>query len=138
MRKPSERRSDYVLGDPGLTAYDHGVGTLRVDGELRGYLASYLGGELPNDPRPWFVVVWTDGTKEKPFGDHAPAWSTVRELDAGYFDHVEQGSTVEGRFLGFRSVRSMPGPPCRYEFAWLPVVEAAAKWEQLGLVDEDF
>lgn len=30
----------YALPDPELRAYDHGVGTLRVDGELRGYLAS--------------------------------------------------------------------------------------------------
>lgn len=135
MRK---RSPDYRPADPRLAAYDHGLGTLRLDGELRGYLACYLGGELPHDPRPWFVVVWNDGTKEKPFGDHGPQWSTVRTLDAGFFDHVEQGTTVEGRFLGFRSLRSIPGPPCRYEFAWLPAADAATTWQRLGLVDDDF
>ncbi len=28
---------DYDLPDPHLNAYDHGVGTLKVDGEVRGY-----------------------------------------------------------------------------------------------------
>ena len=132
------RRSDYLLPDPRLAAYDRGLGTLKIDGELRGYLASYLGGQLPVDPRPWFVIVWTDGTKEKSFGDHGPQWQTVRGLDAGYLNHHEQGTTTEGRFLGFRTVSTRPGPPCRYEFAWLPPAEAARKWGQLGLTDDDF
>ena len=129
---------DYVLADPQLALFDHGLGALRVDGELRGYLASYLGGELPLYPRPWFVVVWIDGTREFPFEDYGPKWWTVRELDAGYFDHFEPSTKSEGRFLGFRTMQSKPGPPCRYEFAWLPAAEAATKWQKLGLVDEDF
>ena len=31
---------DYDLPDPDMSAYDHGLGTLRVDGEPKGYLAS--------------------------------------------------------------------------------------------------
>ena len=133
MKKP-----DYSPADPQLSAFDHGLGTLRVDGELRAHLASYLGGELPRDPRPWFVVLWNDGTKEKSFDDHGPSWRTVRELDAGYLNHHEQGTTTETRFLGFRTVTSTRGAPCRYEFEWLPADEAAKKWAQLGLVDSDF
>ena len=132
------KKSDYVPSDPRLAAYDNGVGTLRVDGELRGYLASYLGGELPLEPRPWFVVVWKDGTKEPPFGDHGPAWKTVRELDAGYLNYREQGIRTEGRVLGFRTVTSTRGAPCRFDFEWLPADEAAQKRTRLGLVDSDF
>ena len=132
------RKHGYLPVDPRLAAYDRGLGTLTSDGELRGYLASYLGGELPLDPRPWFVVVWNDGTREKSFGDHGPQWQTVRELDAGYLNHHEQGTRTEGRVLGFRTVSTRSGPPCRYDFEWLPADEAAKKWAQLGLLDSDF
>jgi hypothetical protein len=135
-----DKLRDYVLPDTGLATYQHGLGTLHVDGELRGYLASVVGEmSIPNhQPWLWFVVVWRDGTKEFPFEDYGPKWPTIRELDAGYLDHFEPSTTTEGRFLGFRSVQSRPGPPCRYEFAWLPAAEAATKWQQLGLVEEDF
>ena len=133
-----EKPTDYVLPDPGLAAYQHGLGTLRVDGELRGYLASIVGTMQFQQPWPWFVVVWIDGTKEFPFEDYGPKWWTVRELDAGYFDHFEPSTKSEGRFLGFRTMQSKLGPPCRYEFAWLQAAEAATKWQQLGLVDEHF
>ena len=133
MRKPR-----YFPADPQLAAYDHGLGTLTSDGELRGYLASYLGGALPLDPRPWFVVVWNDGTKEKPFDDHGPSWRTVRELDAGYLNHHEQGTRTEGRVLGFRTVTATRGAACRFDFEWLPADAAAQKWTQLGLADSDF
>ena len=140
MSKRRTRLSDYVPVDPTLAAYDHGLGALRFDGELQGYLASVLGEiQFPSRaPWVWFVVVRNDGTKETPFEDYGPGWPTVRELDSGFFDHFEQGTRTEGRFLGFTTVSEKRGAPCRYEFSWLPADEAAQKWTQLGLVDSDF
>lgn len=53
----------YTLPDPELRAYDHGLGTPSVEGELRGYLASVVGRiTFPaRAPWPWFRVIWLDG-----------------------------------------------------------------------------
>lgn len=126
----------YELPDPQLRAYDRGVATLSVDGEVRGHLASILTTE-PH-PRPWFVVVWPDGAKERPFGDEGPRWPIVRQLDAGRLEHAERGTRTERRFLGMRVVEVRPGPPCRYDVAWLPPADAARMWQRLGLATEDF
>jgi hypothetical protein len=131
----------YELPDPSLRAYDHGVGELRVNGDVRGYLASVVGQiKFPGrSPWPWFVVIRPDGTKERSFEDYGPDWLTVRELDAGYFDHYEEVITEERRgWFGFTTSRTTYGEPCRFEFAWLPADEAAAKWNELGLTDSDF
>ncbi len=130
----------YELPDPELSAYDHGLGTLRVEGELKGYLASVVGSiAFPSrSPWPWFVIVWADGFKEPPFEDYGPGWWTVRELDAGYLDHFAQGVAREKRFFGVQFWARKQGPPCRSDFAWLPAEEAAKKWQELGLVDADF
>ncbi|MEN0071516.1 MAG: hypothetical protein AAGC63_10945 [Propionicimonas sp.] len=131
---------DYDLPDPDLKAYDHGVGTLRVDGELKGYLASVrLTMTFPaRQWWPWFVIVWTDERKERSFEDYGPKWYTVRELDAGSLDHhgpsVPRSKTVLGRSFHYDE----DGEPQVYEFAWLPPDEAAAKWRELGLSDDDF
>jgi hypothetical protein len=135
------KASAYTLLDPKLRAYDHGVGTLRMDGELKGYLASIVG-EMrsigPGEPWPWFVVVWADGTKESPFEDHGPKWLTVRELDAGWFEHYGQGARKTRRFFGKLFVTTTRGLTCRFDFDWLPVDEAADRWKELKLVDADF
>lgn len=130
----------YVLPDPELSAYDHGVGTLTVDGVLRGHLASTVGEiVLPGrSPWPWFVIVWADGTKEPSFEDYGPSWDTVRELDAGHLDHHGPSVREEHRWFGRRFALWRPGPPCRFEFAWLPRAEAAERWQTLGLMDTDF
>ncbi|WP_406831256.1 hypothetical protein ABEG17_00325 [Pedococcus sp. KACC 23699] len=131
----------YELPDPALRAYDRGVGTLRVSGEVRGYLASVVGEiKFPaRAPWPWFVVVWLDGTKERSFEDYGPHWCTVSELDAGYFDHYEQGTRKDRRGWFGRTIKDTEqGPPRRYEFAWLPADEAAEKWVELRLTDNDF
>ncbi|MFF2271159.1 hypothetical protein ACFVTX_02735 [Agromyces sp. NPDC058136] len=132
--------SAYVLPDPELRSYDRGLGTLRVDGELEGYLASIVGKMCFPSARlwPWFVVVWVDGVKESSFEDYGPDWWKVRELDAGYLQHHGPSVTSEQRFLGKRFAGSVPGPPRRFEFEWLPPAEAASKWQELGLVDADF
>lgn len=130
----------YDLPDPELRAYDRGVGTLSVGGELKGHIASVIGEmTLPSrQPWPWFVIVWADGTKEHSFEDYGPGWYTVRELDAGYLDHFGPSVPMRKRFLGISIRYSHAGPPCLYDFAWLPPDEAAVKWEELGLVDGDF
>lgn len=115
---------NYVLPDPELAAYDHGLGTLEVDGELKGYLAAVkLEMIFPGRQWwPWFVVVWADGHKERSFEDYGPKWYTVRELDAGYLEHTTRDGESDET----------------YEFAWLPAEEAAVMWRQLGLTDSDF
>jgi hypothetical protein len=132
--------STYALPDPELRAYDHGVGVLTIAGEVRGYLASVVW-RMTFPPRalwPWFVVVWPDGKKERVFEDYGPGWWTVRELDAGFFDHHGPSSWNEKRFLGLRLRSSMPGPPLLFDFGRLSADEAARKWRELGLTDADF
>jgi hypothetical protein len=134
--RPTRPPRVYQLPDPQLRAYDRGLGTLSVEGEFKGYLASVVGrvGFL----WPWFVVVWQDGSKEWSFEDYGPGWWTVRELDAGYFDHFGPSIRSERTILGRRCESTRPGPPIVYEFAWLPAAEAARKWQELGLKDSDF
>jgi len=133
--------SDLNALDPTFRAYDHGVGTLGIDGQVKGYLACVVG-EMglfkPREPWPWFVVVWADGTKEVEFEDYGPGWWTVRELDGGWFEHYEQGIRKERRLFGKKLFSETHGRPCKYDFAWLSVEEASQKWQELGLVDADF
>ena len=143
MRTPRKRRTQsrvYDLPDPTLRAYDHGLGTLSVDGEVEGYLACVVETIVFPEKGPWlwFVVVWADGTKENPMEDYGPGWWTVRELDAGRLEYHGPSSRGETRFLGFRFASSVPGPPRVFDFAWLPPAEAQQKWLELGLVDSDF
>lgn len=132
----------YELPDPTLRAYNHGIGTLSVGGEVRGYLASVVGEiKFPGRaPWPWFVIVWLDGTKERSFEDYGPHWYTVRELDSGYLDHYGPATPKERRWGWFgRTLKyTQQGEPRRYEFAWLPTDEAAEQWVELGLTDNDF
>lgn len=130
----------YKPADPLFRAYDHGVGTLAVDGELVGHLASVvLEMQFPSrQPWVWFVIVWLDGSREFKFEDYGPGWYTVRELDAGYFEHHAPSVTLEKRILGLRFLSSKPGQPMTFDFAWLPPDLAARRWHELGLVDADF
>lgn len=132
--------SGYTPADPSLRRYDHAIGTLKVDGELKGFLACVVGRmSFPSRaPWIWFVVVWLDGSKENPFEDYAPAWWTVRELDAGRFESHGPTTRAVKRFLGWRITGSRPGRPVTFDFAWLPAEQGAAKWSELGLVDSDF
>lgn len=114
---------DYDLPDPDLAAYDHGLGELRLNGEPKGYLAS-VRLEMSFPARqwwPWFVIVWTDRGKDRAFEDYGPKWLTVRELDAGYFEHYPESGGAEV-----------------YEFSWLTPDEAGVKWSELGLTEDDF
>ena len=133
-RARAERR--YDLADPELRAYDHGVGTLSVDGVVEGHLACLVRRiAFPSrSPWPWFVIVWADGTKEPSFEDYGPGWYTVRELDAGFLDHQGPSVVTKGRW----STTYREGPPRLFDFAWLPRDEAADRWRALGLSDADF
>jgi hypothetical protein len=134
------RSTDYELTESTSKALDHGVGTLHVRGELKGYLASVLGEtRFPSrQPWAWFVIVWLDGRKENSFEDYGPMWPIVRELDGGYFDYFEPSVMSDQKFFGLTIQSRKLGPPRLYEFAWLPAAEAAEKWRELGLADSDF
>ena len=130
----------YTLPDPQLRAYDHGLGTLSVDGELRGYLASVVS-RMAFPSRglwPWFRVIWLDGRIEPRFEDYGPHWCTVRELDAGRFEYNAPSVDIERRILGVPTRYSVSGDPCVFDFAWLNREEAAAQWDNLGLTDQLF
>lgn len=130
----------YALPDQELRAYDHALGTLSVDGELRGYLACVVSRmAFPSKgPWPWFRVIWLDGRMEPRFEDYGPGWWTVRELDAGKLEYHGPSIDKERRILGMPVRYSVPGDPCVFDFAWLDREEAAAKWDELRLTDGDF
>ncbi len=134
------RPEPYELSDKQLRAYHRAVATLSVDGAVVGHLASVVGSMvLPtNAPWPWFVIVWSDGTKEPPFEDYGPLWPVVRELEAGYLEHHGPSTSREGRFLGFRVTSRTRGPALRFEVARLPADIAEETWARLGLSDDDF
>lgn len=135
-----QRPTDYVLADPQLRAYHHGLGTLSVDGAVEGYLASTVGEMLFPRGEQWalFVVVWLDGTKERSFEDYGPWWLTVRELDAGYLQHYGPSLRSQHRILWKRVESSVLGEARRFDFAWLPADEASRMWRELGIADTDF
>ena len=130
----------YEPAEPQLRAYDRGVGTLAVNGELVGHLASVvLEMRFPSrQPWVWFVIVWLDGSREFKFEDYGPGWYTVRELDAGRFEHHGPSVTTEKLVLGLRSMSTRPGKHVTFDFAWLPPDLAARRWDELGLVEADF
>ncbi len=130
----------YELPDPSLSGYDHGVGTLSVDGSIVGHLASVvLRMRFPaKQPWLWFVVVWLDGSREPKFEDYGPAWRVARELDSGHFEHPGPSKISERRLFGLPLRSVTPGPPVRFDFEWLPNEAARSKWHELGLRDADF
>jgi hypothetical protein len=140
MMNSTRVSESYELPDPELRAFDHGVGSLSLCGELRGHLASIVGRtSLPSrEPWPWFIVVWLDGTREHSFEDYGPGWVTVRQLDAGYFEYHEPSTRTERRILGMQSSVSRSGAPITFDFRWLSTEDAARKWAELGLADPDF
>ena len=66
----------------------------------------------------WFVVVWANGDRERPFEDFEP-WTAVREIQAFSWD---EGVSHRGE----------------YTADWLPEDERRAVWSDLGLTPEDF
>lgn len=142
MRQNEPVSSDhYTLTDPTLSAFDRAVAELRIDGELRAYLACRLLRFLSGDPWPWFVLVWPDGTKEWKQEDYGPWWDTVRELDAGFYTYYSKPTTVIPTRLFGRTLwerQSNSSPEVTYDVTWLPAPDAAEMWAQLRLKDSDF
>ena len=138
--EPDGAADDFVLTGRLLRELDHGVGALRVDGVLKGHLASVVGEmRFPaRQPWLWFVVIWLDGSREQSFEDYGPKWYTVRELDSGHFDYHEPSLGCEKTILGHRYYSTTQGPECLYEFAWLPMDRAVQMWQELGLRDSHF
>lgn len=130
----------YEPADRALRAYDHGVGSLILNGSVVGHIASVVWEmRFPaRQPWVWFIIVWLDGRREFPFEDYGPGWYTIRELDAGYLMHHLPSVTVEKRFFGRRFLSGTPGKAQTFEVEWLPQDVAARRWEQLGLVEDDF
>lgn len=134
----------YTPSDPTLARLDHGLAELRVDGDVRAYLAcvvTRLGARGDGGPWPWFVVVWPDGYKEDPEEDYGPGWEIVRELDAGVFTYgarpsLERRKTVLG--MTTMTCRERCLDEIQYDVRWLEPAEAAATWARLGLEDSDF
>jgi hypothetical protein len=126
--------------DSTFSVYQRGVGTLSVDGTVVGHLASrVLDMSFPSrQPWLWFIIVWLDGSREQKFEDYGPRWWTVRQLDAGRFEHHLPSRVEERRFLGLRFVATIPGDPVVFDFERLAPAAAAQKWCELGLTDHDF
>lgn len=140
VRFGDDRPSGDGLPDPELAAFDRGLGTLRVDGVLKGHLASVRTklGFPPDQWQVWFVIVWADGSKEPPFEDYGPGWHVVRELNAGHLNHSVPSTHRTREFLGHSMHIFDSGEPQLYDFAWLPPDEAVSMWHELGLADTEF
>lgn len=136
---------DYTPLDPELTSYDHGLAELRVDGQLRAYLAGRITGRAGfrgrGEPRPSFIMVWPDGRKETTEHDYGPGWMTVRELDAGTFTGpVNPARKRQLRIFGLFpiTVVEFGGDTIGYDVSWLEPDQAAELWVRLELTDSDF
>lgn len=132
--------SPYQPPDPTFGAYDRGIGTLSLDGEVVGHLASrVLDMSFPSrQPWLWFLIVWLDGSREPKFEDYGPDWWIARELDSGRFDHFRPSVIAERKLLGFRFEAVTRGEPVVFDFEWLSPEMARAKWFEFGLTDADF
>ena len=93
--------------DPGLEAFREMIAVLRRDGEVAGHVASTVS-TFWSPAKPlsrqwwvWFVVVWSDGDRERAFEDYPP-WTFVSELQSGTFVWDEEGAhkgTYSARLL---------------------------------------
>lgn len=103
--------------DPTLGPFRGGVAALRRGGELAGHIAS----EVSSPSRPlsrhswaWFVIVWTDGVKDRLIEDYPP-WTYVTEMKQGYVDLVR--ATHEGTYEIDWIPADIPG--YRDELEWI-------------------
>lgn len=107
------RRPLHAAG-PELRAYDHGVGTLSVDGETSdGYPASVV--HRMTFPSKGGVAVVSshlaEGRKEPRTEDYGPDLPMVRELDAGRLEQSGPSTMKVGR---------VPGKSFRHFVSWRP------------------
>lgn len=107
--------------DPTLEPFNLGLAALRLDGQIVGHVATTLGSfsslfSRQMQHRVWFIVIWTDGTREYAEEDYPP-WTFVREIQGGYFDG--------------------PGD-VRYQTEWLEEPERTQMWTKLRISSSDF
>lgn len=114
--------------DPMLDPFRDGTAVLRRDGRVAGHVATSVG-SFWSPSRPltrqwcvWFLVVWSDGTRERSVEDYPP-WTYVKEMKRGVFDWV-----------------AGPGAPRAgvYEVEWLPLDRAREARERLKIGPADF
>jgi hypothetical protein len=112
--------------DPTLDPFHEGVAVLRRNGDLAGHVATVVS-TFWSPSRPlsrqwwvWFIVVWANGDRERPFEDYPP-WTAVRELQSGTFSW-DDGDAHRGE----------------YTVEWLSEGEREAAWSVLGLSPDDF
>lgn len=109
-----------------MDVFDGGVGTLMKNGEFVGNVATLLtefwspSSPLQKQWWVWYIVVWADGTEERPAEDYPPQFLAVNEMKSGYLELV--GTKHDGR----------------YDFDWLSSEDAAAARDRLHITDKDF
>ncbi len=112
--------------DPAIERFRDGLARLSREGQFAGHAATHLT-TLWSPSRPlqrqwwvWTIVVWADGTRERPIEDYPP-WTLVTEMNDGYLDWDEW--TPRGG---------------RYTVEWVPDEEAARIRQQLAITADDF
>jgi hypothetical protein len=114
--------------NPDLEPFENGLAQLRRGDEVVGHVASTVGRfGTPFQPRAlqpwvWFVVVWSDGTRERSFEDYAP-WTFVTEMIDGIFDWTMYPDNPHAGV---------------YTCQWVSAAEAARLRDELGIRPEDF
>lgn len=94
--------------DASLDPFREGVAVLTREGKVEGHVASTVG-TFWSPSRPfirqwsvWFIVVWSDGERERSFEDYPPDWLTVNDLKAGRFvwdDDDSHGGEYEAQWV---------------------------------------
>jgi hypothetical protein len=114
--------------DPVIDRFRDGMAVLRRGGEVCGHVATSVGFfSTPWRPRSrqpwvWFIVVWSDGTRERPFEDYPP-WTWVSEMTAGIFEwDGHAGDPRSGT----------------YDVEWLSEDDTASAWEERSISPQDF
>lgn len=68
----------------------------------------------------WFLVIWADGERERPFEDYPPKWLTISEIEGGRF--TWGGGSRKGEYTAEVLGRE----------------QASEAWRNLGITLEDF
>ncbi len=112
--------------DSTLDPFRGGVAVLFSNGDLAGHLAASVG-TFWSPSRPlsrqwwvWFIVVWSDGVRERPFEDYPP-FSVVEEIVSGTFTWEEAGPHGGS-----------------YTVEWVPAGEREGVLADLGIGARDF
>jgi hypothetical protein len=112
--------------DSALDVFDQGCLVLRRNGQKAGHVATALstfwspGRPFTMQDWVWFIVVWSNGERERSFEDYPP-WTFVNEIQNGVFVWHD-GNSHSGE----------------YSAEWLPDSERQEKWAELGVTLSDF